>query len=487
VSCADTDIDSVSVMEGDLVILHSGVKKNKESIKWYFNNSCIAQIKGNLVCADDQCHDDNERFRDRLELDNQTGSLTITNTRITDSGVYKLQINSSSIIISKKTFSINVRAAERDEMKIKLVKEGESLILDPGVIKKTNDSVTWHFNNIDLTNITGGFSEFQDRLKLDHQTGFLTITNIRSTDAGLYHLEISSSSRHITVCSCKIFSVTVLGASGVETHESVSVMEGDSVTLCTDINKTQDYSIRWSFDFFPFVKIKRYKNSIIKHQTNETFRDRLKLDHQTGSLTITNITIADSGYYMLQNDNKLPDKIFSVSVWEAEKMKMSSVKEGEHVNLDPGEINTNDLMTWYFNDICIVEIRGDPNKICSDDQCKGAGERLKDRLKLNHQIGSLTIMNIRTTDSGIYKLKINSSTRRRRSCISISSFKNFHVVVFGSDQSVVGIYVCVGVFLVVATAMTTGVIYYCCNNSTLPGENADDVAGGTTENRVRVT
>ncbi|KAL0161684.1 hypothetical protein M9458_045409, partial [Cirrhinus mrigala] len=112
----------------------------------------------------------------------------------------------------------------------------------------------------------------------------------------------------------------------------------------------------------------------------------------------------------------------------AEKMKTTPVKEGESVTLDPGEINTDYFMTWYFSDSCIAEISGDPNKICSDDQCKDADERFRDRLKLDHQIGSLTIMNIRTTDSGIYKLEINSSIRRRRR-ISISSFKSFHVAV----------------------------------------------------------
>ncbi len=87
-------------------------------------------------------------------------------------------------------------------------------------------------------------------------------------------------------------------------------------------------------------------------------------------------------------------------------MKRKPVKEGESVTLDPGVIKTtNYTMKWYFNDIVIAEISRDQSKICTDDQCD---ERFRDRLKLDHQTGSLTIMNTRTTDSGDYKLQINS-------------------------------------------------------------------------------
>uniref|UniRef100_A0A8C1TC56 Immunoglobulin domain-containing protein n=1 Tax=Cyprinus carpio TaxID=7962 RepID=A0A8C1TC56_CYPCA len=225
------------------------------------------------------------------------------------------------------------------------------------------------------------------------------------------------------------------GVSGVDT-EKVTLMEGDSVTLQTDVQCNED---------------------------TERFRDRLKLDHQTGSLTITNINTTDSGVYALKIiSSSISEKIFSVTVLdvsaaEEDQTKRKSVKEGEAVTLDTGVIkNTDDVMVWYFNETLIAEITGDQSKICTDDECK---ERFRDRLKLDHQTGSLTITDTRTTDSGLYKLQINSSSiRRHRRSISITSWKTFTVTVFDvalSSAAVAGI--CVFVLLLVAAA--AGVVY----------------------------
>uniref|UniRef100_A0A671SCQ5 Immunoglobulin domain-containing protein n=1 Tax=Sinocyclocheilus anshuiensis TaxID=1608454 RepID=A0A671SCQ5_9TELE len=216
-SCVD--IDGVSVMEGDSVTLHTDVKtKQQERIRWYFNDIRIALISGDLskICTDVQCNKGTERFRDRLQLDHQTGSLTIMNINTTHSGVYKLLISSSNID-SEKSFSVTVHdvpAAEQDKMKRKSVKEGESVTLDPAVVKNPNDLKVWYFTDILIAEITGDQSKictddqcderFRDRLKLN-KTGSLTITNIRTTDSGLYKLQINSSRFSII----KTYSVSV--------------------------------------------------------------------------------------------------------------------------------------------------------------------------------------------------------------------------------------------------------------------------------------
>ncbi|XP_048038458.1 uncharacterized protein LOC125263506 isoform X2 [Megalobrama amblycephala] len=442
------DTMSVSVKEGDTVTLYADVKPNQqEKIIWYFKDTCVAQITGDLseICTDVQC---NERFRDRLKLDHQTGSLTIMKTRNTDSGDYKLKI-----INSEKTFNVSVHGVPALEVKTKSVKEGESISLDPDVIKHPNDLIKWHFNDIYFTKITGGHSnicteelfehqnsensEFRGRLKLDHQTGSLNIANTRKTDSGDYQLKISSSSS-FCIGSIRSFSLIVIGVSCVETvvsvmeGDSVSVVEGDSVTLHTGVQTRHQDRIRWYFNDIRIAQINRDQSKICTdvqcNEGNERFRDRLKLDHQTGSLTITNITNSDSGLYELINDRT---QTFNVTVHDVpveEKMKTMAVKEGESLTLDPGvKKHPNDVMTWYFNDTCIAKITGDQNQICTDDQCEHADGRFKDRPKLDNQTGSLTIMNTRTTDSGLYKLEINRSI----GSISISSFKSFSIAVIG--------------------------------------------------------
>ncbi len=110
ISSGYVDAERESVMVGDSVILHTGVETNQqEEIRWYFNDICIAQTTGDLsfICTDVQCKYSDGRFRDRLKLDHQTGSLTIMNTRTTDSGLYHNQVISGSSI-SHKMFSVTV-------------------------------------------------------------------------------------------------------------------------------------------------------------------------------------------------------------------------------------------------------------------------------------------------------------------------------------------------------------------------------------------
>ncbi|XP_026101763.1 uncharacterized protein LOC113073075 isoform X1 [Carassius auratus] len=101
-------VKTVVVMEGDSVVLDTNITviKRDDTILWMFgdDNSIIAKM--NEAAAIFSAND-NERFRDRLELVRQTGSLIIKNIRTEHTGLYQLKIKSTTEI--SKKFSVTVR------------------------------------------------------------------------------------------------------------------------------------------------------------------------------------------------------------------------------------------------------------------------------------------------------------------------------------------------------------------------------------------
>ncbi|XP_016349491.1 SLAM family member 5-like [Sinocyclocheilus anshuiensis] len=96
-------------------------------------------------------------------------------------------------------------------------------------------------------------------------------------------------------------------------------MEGDSVTLNSDLTEILNDDITWTFgaEKILIAKIKRKKQIFSTYDVPDgRFRDRLKLDDQTGSLIITNTTTKHTGVYqLLMFAAKLSSKTFNVSVY----------------------------------------------------------------------------------------------------------------------------------------------------------------------------
>ncbi|XP_056303254.1 uncharacterized protein LOC130215471 [Danio aesculapii] len=236
---------------------------------------------------------------------------------------------------------------------------------------------------------------------------------------------------------------------------SLSVTEGDSVTLLTDVKTNQQEKIKWYFNNIRIAQISEQYHSrsctdVQCNEGTERFRDRLKLDDQTGSLTIINVQRTDSGLHKLQiiSSNSIDEKVFIVTVHGVsgmEKAKRKSAKEGESVTLDTGvKRNPDDVMRWNFNVTHIAKITGDQSQICTEDQCK---ERFRNRLKLNYQTGSLTVTDTRTTDSGVYTLEIitNRSSICQHHYISVISVPaNIWIVI---SLAVLGVGLCGAVVL----------------------------------------
>ncbi len=117
-----------------------------------------------------------------------------------------------------------------------------------------------------------------------------------------------------------MFSKCVSGVfgGGTDVVESVSVTEGDSVSLHTDVEVQRDDHILWMFGAQKTRIAEIYRqNSQQTYDSIGVFRDRLQMDSQTGSLTIRNIRTEHSGLYKLQiiSNRGTSYKRFNVTVY----------------------------------------------------------------------------------------------------------------------------------------------------------------------------
>lgn len=90
-------VEQVSKTEGETVKLSTGVVKDRhEEMQWYFNGIRIALINGN---ANKSCLYDGEGgiFKNRLEADYESGSLTIKNIGPEHAGQYQASYRNGSI------------------------------------------------------------------------------------------------------------------------------------------------------------------------------------------------------------------------------------------------------------------------------------------------------------------------------------------------------------------------------------------------------
>lgn len=99
----------MSVKEGDSLTLPSNVTEIQRIslLMWMYEsqNTIIAKIEGTTQTVSLYDVDDG-RFEDRLQLDNQTGYLTIRDIRTKHSGDYYIKIISTETLVN--TFSVTV-------------------------------------------------------------------------------------------------------------------------------------------------------------------------------------------------------------------------------------------------------------------------------------------------------------------------------------------------------------------------------------------
>ncbi|KAA0711837.1 hypothetical protein E1301_Tti021271 [Triplophysa tibetana] len=243
------------------------------------------------------------RFRDRLNLD-QTGSLIITNITNTHSGLYQV-INTTS---GKQLNIFNITVYARLSVPV-ITRDSSSSSSSYcsvlcSVMNVSHASLSWYKGKSLLSSISvSEHSNINISLHLECLDDSYTC---------VINNPITNQTQHLNTDVCH-------KCSGVFS-ESVSVNEGDSVTLSVDLTEVKD-KISWKFGAQEVViaEINVVNNNINKilhkDRPDGRFRGRLKLD-QTGSLIITNITNTHSGLYKVINTTSGKQlNIFNITVY----------------------------------------------------------------------------------------------------------------------------------------------------------------------------
>ncbi|XP_016372076.1 uncharacterized protein LOC107711585 [Sinocyclocheilus rhinocerous] len=455
-----------SVLVGEFVTLQTGLTdtQNYDVLRWKFGpqHSTIAEvnIKDGTVSTFDKT------FTDRLQLDYRTGSLTITNTRTKDSGLYEINIIKSSSYTIQKSYNVTISG----EVKSLSVKEGDSVMLHTDTEIQYDDSILWMFGDIVIVSgsmykakrhvsiYNGPDGIFRDRLKLDNQIGSLTITNTTTQHAGHYKLQITTSRHTVNrkflvnveaftdlpsggeagigigfvigaivvaaVAGCVYFCYcrsSVLKRLSYE-DKTLPVMKGGSVILETDAKLRRDVLMLWVREATVIAEINggTRKVSIYDDVLNKKLRGRLKLDSQTGSLTIRDFTTEHAGLYTLKmmRGQSVSFKSFTVNLCDT--MESVSVMKGDSFTLRSGltAIQEDDVIQCLYGD------KGNPiariNGWARESPTYYNEDRFTGRLDMTSETASLTITDSETTDSGVYELHIFTPEKKIARSFSVT-------------------------------------------------------------------
>ncbi|XP_073793353.1 uncharacterized protein isoform X2 [Danio rerio] len=360
------------------------------------------------------------------------------------------------------------------------VMEGQTVTLNTDIFDiKDITRIMWRFETLRIAEFNNNKTTYVNdperfnRLKLNSQTGTLTIMNIRTTDTGLYKAEIN----HNTGTSKWLFNVTLsipvpdsglspAAAAGIAAvvlllafagaaafmfyhclkflpkkeqkgyfcvqqcqmydAKIVSVKEGESVTLKPDAVIQRDDQILWMFGPQETL-IAGFNGNTREFSTGDgadgRFRDRLVLDSKTGSVTITNAASEHAGVYKLKiiSSTGTSYQTFILTLTQ----DVMSVSEGNSFTLNPDtEIQNEDLIQWMFGDEdrLIAQLENTTDTVIFPDE-------IFKSLNLDKKTGSLTITNFKNYHTGLYKLQISNSGK-------ITSSKTFKVLVNFNKVSV---------------------------------------------------
>ncbi|XP_058617697.1 SLAM family member 5-like [Onychostoma macrolepis] len=193
--------ETVSVTEGNSITLHPNVTKIHEDddVLWKFASENLLIAEMNRAAGISSTYNEvvDGRFRDRLKLDNQTGSLTITNITSEHAGLYKLQINGAKW--SLKTFNVTVYARlpvpviNRGFTQCSSSSSSSYCSLLCSVVNVGHVTLSWYKGNSLLSSIS--VSDLSISLSLPLEVEYQD----KNTYSCVLHNPISNQTRHLDI------------------------------------------------------------------------------------------------------------------------------------------------------------------------------------------------------------------------------------------------------------------------------------------------
>ncbi|KAL1252125.1 hypothetical protein QQF64_019921 [Cirrhinus molitorella] len=404
------EIKSVLVMEGDSVTLYPDVTEiqKTELILWTFGSESnrIAQI--NRMANKISLYDDilDGRFRDKLKVDHQTGSLTITNTTAEHTGLYGfLQIIDGKEFLHKK-FSIIVSG----HLPVPVISSNSSQCSSSSssssycsllcsVVNVSHVTLSWYKGNSLLSSIS--VSDLSISLSLPLEVEYQD----KNTYSCVLNNPISNQTQHLDISKlCHTCSAPGLSA-------------GHIVLVCVCALAVAAVLC----GIYYYSQHKMHKQADKRDVPDGEELERLNVPGNNGDVHHPNDANGKTS-----NDDRCSKNGGNTSVLEGDletsahlkedKITSKPVIEGQPVTLHTGltEIQEVDVIWWKFADskehscanfVLIATLNKRNNEVSLNNETV---QQFKDSLKLNHNTGSLTITSVTPEHYGYYKLHITS-------------------------------------------------------------------------------
>ncbi|XP_042615252.1 uncharacterized protein LOC122145538 isoform X1 [Cyprinus carpio] len=180
----------------------------------------------------------------------------------------------------------------------------------------------------------------------------------------------------------------------VEVHKAV----GDSLELIADYPK-KDLEVQWKYNMITFAE---YRNDDFQKVKSELFNNRLKMNENDISVTVTELTLQDSGRFVIVAVSKSEQYKTKVSVLHVHGSCADPDVEvhkavGDSLELIADYPKKDLEVQWIYNDTIFAEYR-------NDNLQKVKSELFNNRLKMNEDNISVTVTDLTLQDSGRFSI-----------------------------------------------------------------------------------